>query len=75
MRAFLFGFLGFLVGLIGVTLAIFFGYIAFTMITGYHDFEGATAMGVAAMAPVFGLIGGIIGAALFVQFFGRKRTV
>lgn len=72
MRAVLFGILGFVLGLVGVTLAVFFGYIAFTVVTDYHDFEGATAMGVATMAPVFGLIGGVIGAALFVQFFGRK---
>lgn len=74
MRAFLFGVLGFLLGAVGVMLAVFFGYIVFTVVTDYHDFEGATAMGMASIAPVLGLVGGVIGAALFVQFFGRKRA-
>ncbi len=73
MRAVLFGMLGFVVGLVATTLAVFFAYVAFTVITGYHDFEGATAMGMATIAPAIGLIGGVIGAALFVQWFGRKR--
>jgi hypothetical protein len=73
MRGFLFGVLGFLVGLVATTLAVFFSYVALTALTDYHDFEGATAMGMATIAPFTGLIGGAIGAALFVHWFGRKR--
>lgn len=75
MRAAAFGVLGFLVGLVLTVLAVFFGYIAFTVITGYHDFEGATAMGMATIAPFLGIMGGIAGAAFFAYRFGGKRTL
>jgi ABC-type spermidine/putrescine transport system permease subunit II len=74
MRSFLFGLLGFVIGLVVTTLAVFFGYVAFTEITGYHDFEGATAMGMATLAPLAGLVGGVVGAFLFAYRFGGKRS-
>jgi ABC-type spermidine/putrescine transport system permease subunit II len=74
MRSFLFGLLGFVVGLVVTTLAVFFGYVAFTELAGYHDFEGATAMGMATVAPIIGIVGGIAGAFLFAYRFGGKRS-
>jgi hypothetical protein len=67
MRAILMGILGLVVGSVGSVFVLFFGYILFILVTGYEDFEGATAMGMAAfVAPLVALIGGIAGAALFV---------
>ncbi len=75
MRAFLFGLLGFVVGAVVAALAVFFGYVAFTVVTDYHDFEGAGAMGLAFFwAPAAALLGGIVAAILFVQWFGRPRA-
>ena len=75
MRGFVFGLLGFVVGLVVSVLVVFFGYVAFTVITDYHDFEGAGAMGMAFFwAPAAGLLGGIVGAFLLVQWGGRSRA-
>ena len=55
--------LGFLAGSIGAVIVLFVGYLLFTVITDYHDFEGATAMGIATVAmPLAALLGGIAGA-------------
>lgn len=75
MRSFLFGLLGFFVGLVATVFLVFGGYIAFTVVTGYHDFEGATAMGMASMLFFLGPVGGIATAFLFAYWFGAKRTV
>ncbi len=73
MRAFLMGTLGFILGSVGSVIALLLGYGIFMAVTDYHDFEGATAMGLASMSPVVALIFGIIGAALFVQISKPRR--
>ena len=74
MRAFVLGILGFVVGAAVSLLALLLAYVVFVEVTDYHDFEGATAMGLAAVSPVVGLVGGIVGVALFVRSF-RPRAV
>lgn len=74
MHAVLMGILGFVAGAVIAVTALLLGYIVFLAITDYHDFEGATAMGLAAVSPVVGLVGGIVGAVLFVRIF-RPRAV
>jgi len=74
MRAILMGILGFVVGSVGAVFIGLFGYILFTVVTGFEDFEGATSMGLATfVAPVVALVGGIAGAALFVQLSRPRR--
>lgn len=74
MRAVLMGIFGFLVGSLGTVLVIFFSYLGFTVATDFHDFEGATAMGLASIAPLAGLVGGLAGAVLFVLLSRRRRS-
>jgi len=56
--------LAFLAGLIGGYALVLGGYIFFTVLFDYHDFEGAAAMGVAFfVAPVGGFICAVAAAA------------
>jgi hypothetical protein len=71
MSAVLFGILGFVVGFVVGAVAVLIVYLIATTVFGFHDFEGATAMGLVTIAPLAGLLGGGIGAALFVMWFGR----
>lgn len=74
MRAVLMAILGFVVGAVGAVFLLFFGYIVFTLVTGFEDFEGATSMGLATfVAPVVALLGGIVCAALLVQVSRPRR--
>jgi hypothetical protein len=74
MRAVLMAILGFVVGAVGAVFLLFFGYIVFTLVTGFEDFEGATSMGLATfIAPVVALVGGVVGAALLVQASRPRR--
>jgi len=75
MRAVLMGILGFLLGSVGSLIVLLLGYGIFSAATDYHDFEGATAMGLAYISPVIALVCGVAGAALFVQISRpRKRA-
>ena len=76
MRAVLMGSLGFVIGLVGTPLLLLIGYGIFMAVTGYHDCEGATAMGLATfVAPFAALVGGIGMAALFVHISRPRRPV
>src|SRR5690606_14973269 len=45
MRAVLMGMLGFVIGSAGSLVTLLLGYGIFSALTDFHDFEGATAMG------------------------------
>lgn len=65
--------LGFFLGSIGAPLLLFFAYIIFILVTGYEDFEGATAMGLATFVmPASALVGGIALGAIFARLGTRK---
>lgn len=66
MRAVLMGIFGFILGAAGSLVALLLGYGIFSAVTDYHDFEGATAMGLASLAPLVALGCGIAVAAYFV---------
>ena len=74
MRTVLLALLGFVLGAVGSVFLLFFGYIVFTLVTDYHDFEGATAMGLFSMSPVIALIGAIAGAIVLPQITRRKPS-
>jgi hypothetical protein len=62
--------LGFLGGAVAGWAACLLVYIMATSLFGYHDFEGAAAMGTAFMiGPVVGLLTGIAAAV----WLGRRR--
>jgi hypothetical protein len=64
--------LGFVLGLILAPLLFFFCYVVFVAVTGYEDFEGATAMGLATFVlPLVAMIGGIGGAILLPRLTAR----
>lgn len=76
MRAVLMGILGFVIGLVGTPLLLLIGYGIFMAVTAYHDFEGATAMGLATfVAPFAALVGGSGMAAFFVHISRPRRPV
>jgi hypothetical protein len=67
--------LGFVLGSVGAAFLLFLGYILFTVITDFHDFEGATAMGMATFVmPVVALVGGIAGAVFLPQITRPRRA-
>lgn len=73
LRILLSAVLGGIAGAIALPLAVFFGYVAIAKLIDYHDFEGATGMGVLSLMPVVGLIGGVVGAIWFGWRASRRR--
>jgi hypothetical protein len=75
MRTFFMAILGFVIGSVGSVFVLFLAYILFTVVTDFHDFEGATAMGMASfVAPVVALAGGIGGAVLLPQMTRPRNS-
>lgn len=59
------GFAGFGSGAVVVYCAVLFGWVAYANVVGYHDFEGAAAMGIVFFfAPLGAVVLGIAGAIL-----------
>jgi hypothetical protein len=71
MKKTLAGLAGFVLGAVIGYCAVLFGWVAYTNLVGYRDFEGAATRGVAFfLAPVGAAILGIVGA----TFLARRAA-
>lgn len=67
------GIAGFVIGAVLGYCIVLFGWVAYTNIVDYHDFEGAASMGVAFFfAPLGGIVLGIFGAIWLARRAGRR---
>jgi hypothetical protein len=63
LKKFIAGFFGFVLGAAIGYCVVLFGWVAYTNLVDYRDFEGAATMGVAFfLAPIGAIIVGIAGA-------------